>query len=121
MGVFVWFMGQDIAGDSYLIVLLVLGIGMGIVLIPLFIVYIFLRKKEKSQEKDVNPDTCQATEEEPSIDQAISALSKSFGIPSSPKMDPAERACEYCGYEPVTEGKTCEKCGKYAIIRYKTK
>jgi len=55
------------------------------------------------------------------MNQAISAMSNTLGIPSSPKIEPIDRVCEYCGHESVIEGKICEKCVKYAIIRYKTK
>ncbi|MHA1346306.1 MAG: hypothetical protein ACTSO3_07935 [Candidatus Heimdallarchaeaceae archaeon] len=98
MGILVWQMGIEIGGDSYLIVLLTLGIGMGVVLIPFTIVYFILRKKEKLQETDSNLDSESVIEKEKVMDQAITALSKSLGVPSSPEIEPTDRVCEYCGH-----------------------
>jgi hypothetical protein len=121
MGVLIWLMGREIGGDSYLIVLLTLGIGMGAVLIPFVIVYILLRKKEKSQERGTKLDSGSITEKKViSIDTAISTISEILSAPST-KTEPIERACEYCGYESVTEGKICPKCDKYILIKSEIK
>lgn len=122
MGIFVWLMRRSIGGDSYLIVLLTLGIGMGVVLFAFVIVYIIVLKNEKSQEKDKKLDSgLKSDEEVPSMKHATSAASKFMNIPSSPELKPIKRVCEYCGYDSVTEGEICPECDKYAIIQPKSK
>ena len=116
MGIFIWLWGREIGPESYHIVLITLGVGMSLVLIPFVIVYFIMRKNEKPQER-TKFETGLKTEEKRAKEQSAPGFTKLLNIPPSPDIKPMERACEYCGYEPVIEGKICQKCNKYVLIK----